>query len=440
MAHVYRKLIVLAAHLLLVLSAVAAPRGHAQTKPAEPSPYLLVSAGDADGADSDFVAVIDLQAGSATFGRAVATMPTGMKNSMPHHMEYEMPPAGERLFMNAHHHEVSLLVDVSNPRALRVANSFTPPAPLRFAHDYYRTSTGTRLVGFLRSEGKSIDPAETATPGNHGGIAEYSVEGKLLRQAIAGDAGGKPVRPYAFALLPGIDRLVVTSAPMMEDVSADVVQIYRYSDFALLETIDLPAGTLADGRVVEGSQRAGFGPRVLADGSVFLDSYGCAFYRLSEIGSDNPRLETFFALDTPPAKTPGGIRGSCGIPVVFGTYWINPVGQLHTVLVLDIANPESPREVFRLDTPETFKPHWLARDPLSNRLVLGAELGGEEGFYILRFDEKTGQLSFDHAFNGEGQSGYIALRNQSWPHGPSGAAWGHAALFMPHARAGIVVR
>ena len=62
---------------------------------------------------------------------------------------------------------------------------------------------------------------------------------------------------------------------------------------------------------------------------------------------------------------------------------------------------------------------------------LGAELGGEEGFYLLRFDEQAGQLSFDTVLNGGGQTGYLSLRDQSWPHGPSGPAWGHAALFLP---------
>jgi hypothetical protein len=408
------------------------PARDARTTPGIESSYLLVSAGDADEADSDFLAVIDLRAESPDVGQTISTMPTGMKSSMPHHMEYAMPPAGEFLFMNAHHHEMSMLVDVSTPRALRVVKTFTPPPPLRFPHDYSRTPEGTRLVGFLRSEGGSIDPGETVAPGNYGGIAEYSADGLLLRQAMAGNAGGTPVRPYAFALLPELDRLVVTSAPMMEIVSADVLQIYRYSDFRLLHTIDLPAGRLADGREVEGSQRAGFGPRVLSDGSVFLNSYGCTFYRLSDIGGTQPKLDTFFALDTPPPPPEAGaIRGSCGIPVVFGDYWINPVGQLHAVVVLNIANPAAPREVFRLQTPQTFNPHWLARDPRSNRLVLGAELGGEEGFYILRFDEQTGRLSFDSALRGEGQAGYVSLNSQSWPHGSSGPAWGHAALFLP---------
>src|SRR5688572_27101743 len=113
----------------------ASPSPDQQTKAGDPSPYLLVSAGDADETDSDFLAVIDLRAGSSSPGTAISTLPTGMKASMPHHMEYVLPPAGELLFMNAHHHEMSLLVDVSNPRKLRVAKTFTPPAPLRFPHD-----------------------------------------------------------------------------------------------------------------------------------------------------------------------------------------------------------------------------------------------------------------------------------------------------------------
>ena len=220
---------------------------------------------------------------------------------------------------------------------------------------------------------------------------------------------------------------------MMEDVSADVVQVYRYSDLKLLNTIELPAGKRANGTVVEGSQRTGFGSRVLPDGSVFFNSFGCAFYRLREIGNTSPRLDTFFALETAPPRTPDSIRGSCGIPIVFGHYWLNPVGQLHTVIVLDVSDPAHPREVSRLPTPGTFNPHWLARDPLSNRLVLGAELGGEEGYDILRFNETTGTLLFNTAFSGEGRPGYVSLTTQAWPHGATGAAWGHAALFMPPA-------
>jgi len=64
------------------------------------------------------------------------------------------------------------------------------------------------------------------------------------------------------------------------------LRCYLNSDFTLLHTLDLPVGRLANGKVQEGSQRAGFGPRVLDDGSVFLNSYGCAFYHVTGIGQE----------------------------------------------------------------------------------------------------------------------------------------------------------
>lgn len=395
------------------------------------SPYLLVFAGDEDHADSDFLAVFDVRNGSAGAGKVVATAPIGFKASMPHHTEYQPPPRGEKLFINAHHHEKNFLVDISDPRAPRISKTLDAAPPFRFPHDFYRTPKGTRLVGFLRSEGNSPFPGEGATPGNQGGIAEYTADGEFIRSTSAASSQfGKPVRPYAFALVPAIDRLVVTSASMMEWTTADVVQIFRYSDLALLHTIALPWAKLPDGRVVAGAESSGFGPRVLRDGSVFFNAYGCGFYRLTAIETDRPRLDNVFTLDTPPTTRIGDARGACGIPVMFNNYWLQPSGKLNAVVVLDISTPSTPREVSRLATPPTFRPHWLARDGATNRLVLGAELGGEEGFFLLRFDDKTGTLSFDDALRGDGQRGYLTLKGQSWPHGESGAAWGHAALFI----------
>ena len=53
-----------------------------------------------------------------------------------------------------------------------------------------------------------------------------------------------------------------------------------------------------------------------------------------------------------------------------------PAGQLNAGRP-GYFRPAKPR-VSRLPTPPAFRPHWLARDPKSDRLVLGAELGGEE--------------------------------------------------------------
>jgi hypothetical protein len=120
---------------------------------------------------------------------------------------------------------------------------------------------------------------------------------------------------------------------------------------------------------------------------------------------------------------------------VIGDHWIMPVGRAQTVVVLDVSDPARPREVSRLDTPADFNPHRAANDPASDRIVIGAEFGGEQGMFILRFDASRGRLRFDPSIvSPAGVDGYIDLEEQQWPHGPSGPAWGHAALFLAEAR------
>jgi hypothetical protein len=400
-----------------------------------PSPYILVFAADQDEKQDDFLAVIDVRAGSPTVGRVIATTPVGMTASMPHHFEYEMPPAGELLFGNAHHHEHTLLIDTADPLKPVVKRVINPPAPYRFTHDYKRLPTGNRLVGFLRSDGPSPREGELS-PGGHGGIAEYTASGDLLRTASAAVAGAKdPIRPYAFVPMLDQDRVVTTSAPMMENFSADVIQIWRYSDLKLLHTIAVPPGQRADGSPLPGAGRYPFGPRLMRDGSVLMNAYGCGFFRLTGIATDVPKLEHVYTIQVPDPEKATDTRGACGIPVVIGRHWVMPVGRAHTVVVLDVSDPAAPREVSRLDTPADFNPHWLARDLASNRLVLGAELGGEKGMYLLDLDPATGQLRPDASIVApDGTRGYISLDRPDWPHGASGAAWAHAGLFLPEKR------
>ena len=388
----------------------------------EPSPYLLLFVGDKDEAHEDFLAVADLRKSE---GHIIATTPVGLKASMPHHMEYWLPPRGELLFMNAHHAEQTLLVDVSVPTAPRVARRLQPPSPYRFTHDYWRLPNGNRLVGFLRSNGPSPVAGDKDNPGNHGGIAEYTARGDLIRTASAAVADyPKPLRPYAFAPLLDHDRLVTTSATMMEENSADAVQIWRFSDLKLLHTLPMPKGDR------EHAERVPFEPRVMSDGSVLINAYGCGFYRLTGATGDEPKLThllTFAGDESDPKK-----RGACGVPVVSGRWWLMPVGAAHRIVTLDISNPASPKLVGQFSTPADFRPHWMAKDPNSDRLVVGAEFGGEQGMLILRLDERTGALQPDRRIrSADGRFGYFALTQNNWPHGETGPAWAHAALFVP---------
>jgi hypothetical protein len=177
---------------------------------------------------------------------------------------------------------------------------------------------------------------------------------------------------------------------MMEDHSADVVQVWRYSDLTLLHTIEVPPGKRANGSLLPGAARYPFGPRLMPDGSVLMNSFGCGFYRLSGITSAKPKLDNVYTIQTPEPSRPEATRGACSIPTVIGKYWVMPVGRAHTIVVLDVSDPATPREVSRLDTAPDFNPHWSAKDVRSGRIIVGAELGGEQGMYMLLFDERAG--------------------------------------------------
>lgn len=252
-----------------------------------PSPHLLLLAADKDGAEEDFFAVVDVRPSSPSAGKVIATTPFGHRNSMPHHMEYVLPPGGTLLFANAHHPEQTMLIDVGDAPAIRIVKSISPPKPLRFPHDYARLTSGNVLMGFLRSEDAKADD----TVSGHGGIAEYTAAGDLLRSASAAVPGhAAPIRVYAILPLLDINRIVTTSARMMEKHSANVIQIWRYSDLALLKTIDVPAGRKPDGTALDWAAEMPFGPRRMNDGSVLLNSYMCGFYRLTDLASDSPKI------------------------------------------------------------------------------------------------------------------------------------------------------
>ena len=395
--------------------------------PSPGSRYLYVWAGDKDEKDSDFLAVIDVRPTSPTYGQVLSTEPVGMSGTLPHHMEYQLPDSGGLLFANGHHHEQIFLFSTDSAEHPRLVKTMPPVPPYRYPHDMVRMPNGHLLVGFLRSEGKSPLPGDSTMPGAHGGIAEVDGNGSVLRTASAADSSIKvPIRPYSFAVLPTIDRMLMTSALMMEDTSADVVQIWRLSDLKLLRTLDVPDAMLPDGRAGPSVKGLPFEPRVMADGSILFNAYDCGFYRVTGLETSAPAIAHVFTIDAPRQRL-----GSCGVPVVVGRYWVMTVGKANMLVTLDVQDPAHPVEVSRLLADSTFRPHWLARDPRSDRLIVGAENGGENRMLMARLDTTSGKLSWDLRLRtADGQLGVSFVR-ETWPHGRTGEAFGHAALFRP---------
>ncbi len=147
--------------------------------------YLYIWMGDVDGADPDFLAVVDADPTSDGYGDIISTEPVGMRESLPHHTEYELPPVGTYLFANAHLTEEVLLIDFQDPIRPQAVRTLDAVPPYRYPHDMVRMPSGNVLVGYLRSDGPSPLSADTTRPGGHGGIAEFTPDGELVRAVSA---------------------------------------------------------------------------------------------------------------------------------------------------------------------------------------------------------------------------------------------------------------
>lgn len=119
------------------------------------------------------------------------------------------------------------------------------------------------------------------------------------------------------------------------------------------------------------------------------------------------------------------------MPVVFEKFWIQTDPSLPGLVALDTSHPAKPVEVSRLVFDKQFpKSHWVAADRRSNRLVVtGNNLSW---VLIVNIDRETGKLTLDETFKEKGatQPG-LDFNRQTWPHGNTGSAWVHGALFGP---------
>ena len=419
----------------LVVTALAVCAGLAQavaktppSVPANGSPYLFVWAGDDARQSSDFLAVIDANPSSPSYGRIVSSLPVGISGSMPHHTEYEFPK-NNLLFADGWVAGHTFIFDLSQPLKPRIAAQFQDRAGYSFPHSFVRLANGDVLATF-QSHGGSLAA--------DGGLVELSNDGSVVRSASALDPSVDKdlIWPYSMAVVPQLDRVVSSSSPMgwpdwgklppgswtlqkINDQVTSQVQVWRLSDLHLLNTVSLPS---------DGGQhnRWPAEPRLLPDGSIYVNTFSCGLYRMKDVSGAHPSAELVYTF-------PGGdsMHTICSVPVVVGHYWIQTVAALPGLIALDISHPEKPVEVSRLVFDSHFPmPHWLAADRKSDRLVVTGDM--ESWVLVARFDAAKGRLSLDQSFRQPGASAPgISFDRQEWPHGKAGRALVHGALFGP---------
>ena len=125
--------------------------------------YMFAWAGDIDQQGNDFLAVIDADPGSASYGHLLTTVVTDQQTGQVHHTEYTMPKSG-LLFANDHVAARSFIFDLRRPLQPTVATSFTDMAGYSHPHSFVRLPNGHVLASFQHTH--QFDMGHAA--GRHG--------------------------------------------------------------------------------------------------------------------------------------------------------------------------------------------------------------------------------------------------------------------------------
>lgn len=399
-----------------------------RSAPVTPSPYLFVWTGDGDQKDSDFLAVIDARPSSPTYGEIITTLPVGVRATTPHHTEYEFP-AGSTLFANGWGGGRTFIIDLKDPRKPTLAGQFTQISDYGFPHSFARLPNGNVLATF-QVKSKGYEPP--------GGLVELDARGKLVRASSADVPSidnKKLLWPYSLTVLPEINRVVSTSTEMglpkwasPAHNSADHqhtftetnhIQIWSLKDLRLLATIPLPPSPNGNAQFNPAE------PRVLADGTVYVNTFNCGLYRVLGLETSQPRAEFVYSFQG------AGTKFECAVPVVLGKFWIQTDPSLPGLIALDVSNPAKPAEVSRVVFDQRFeKTHWVAADRSASRVVVTG--ANRSWVLIVNVDMKTGQLTLDEDFKTKGANHPgIDFDRPSWPHGATGKGVVHGALFGP---------
>src|SRR5690349_13390633 len=130
----------------------------------------------------DFLAVIDADPASASYGHLVTTVATDQTTMYVHHTEYVMPASG-MLFANDHDAGRTFIFDVRDALHPVVKTSFTDMAGYMHPHSFVRLPNGHVLATFQHAHHAGAE----GHMGSSGGLVEIDDEGKVVRASSNAD-------------------------------------------------------------------------------------------------------------------------------------------------------------------------------------------------------------------------------------------------------------
>ncbi len=408
-------------------------------------PYLIVWAGDADRQHSDFLAVIDADPTSASYGSVLQTYPVRSRGNEPQWLN-PTERDDRRVFASGVLTNRTFVFDLRDPMTGRLARVDEAGAGRRFwaPHEYVSLPNGNVAAACAdparyRGEAREL----LSSPG---GLLELTPDGQFVREISAADAKAHwlILAPFGIAAAPALDRLVTTNnahgyagtvnGDRMPGIS---VGLWRLRGLAFQKTVILDAGP-------RGEENLGpLVPRFAHAGQMLYvnTDQGGALYASDSTHLPTPAFK--LAFDFGADSFPGGAAITPD-----DRYYVTALGGANRVASLDLTDPWRPKLVasVRLDRdpldasrPRAGGPHALAMGADGTRVAVsdytvdvpGYTRDGDRRVYIVRLDPASGRLRLDTAFQDEftGEVG-VDFNRIHWPHGDTGPARPAGLLFV----------
>ncbi|MBF8280139.1 MAG: Selenium-binding protein, partial [candidate division NC10 bacterium] len=198
--------------------------------------YMYVWSVDADAKDNDFLAVIDVNLASPTYGKILTTIDVGSKGNEPHHFGFTDDRT--RIWAGTLFSNKIFIFDVASdparPKIVKVLDDLGKTTGMMGPHTHYALP-GRMLISFLsRADG-----------GLPGGMAEFTNDGQFIR-AIPNPESA----PYAYdlAVKPDLNLMITSSFTPYRNYSKPLSQwdmkdggntllVWDFKERTLLQTL-----------------------------------------------------------------------------------------------------------------------------------------------------------------------------------------------------------
>jgi selenium-binding protein 1 len=203
---------------------------------------LYVWTRDADHQDSDFLAVVDVAPGSASFGKIIATSPTGSANNEAHHFGYNADAS--RIFAAGLFSNRIFVYDVaSNPRHPRLIRTVDlGPTGYTGPHSVFAVPQGVLLPMLGNAQGSAP-----------GGLVLLDNGGNFVESYPRDRDDGPPIYMYDVGVKPQMNRMITSSfahpehaghrVPEPHEVGKEVV-VWDWEQKKVLQVVELDLAPL----------------------------------------------------------------------------------------------------------------------------------------------------------------------------------------------------